>query len=64
MNEKIVNIPMVGYPDLTENGRAEGAMDLHKNWKVVSGALISERRIYNEYEYDYRSSFQSCNNDH
>jgi hypothetical protein len=37
---------MVGYPDLTENGRAEGATDSHKNWKVVSGALTNEGRIY------------------
>jgi len=27
VNKKIVDIPMVGYPDLTENGRAEGATD-------------------------------------
>ena len=37
---------MVGYPDLTENGRAEGATDWHKNWKVVSGALTYTGRIY------------------
>jgi len=64
VNKKIVDFPMVGNPDLTENGRTEGALDSHKNWKVVSGALISEGRIYKEYEYDYQSSFQSCNNDH
>jgi len=64
VNKKIVDIPMVGDPGPTEIGRAEGATSLHKNWKVVSGALISAGRIYNEYEYDYRSSFQSCNNDH
>jgi hypothetical protein len=28
-------------------------MDSHKNWKVLSGALINEGKIYNEYEYDY-----------
>jgi len=39
INKKIADIPIVGYPDLTENGRAEGATDSHKNWKVVSGAL-------------------------
>jgi len=53
---------MVGKPDMTENGRAEGATDSHKNWKVVSGALTDEGRIYSK--YGYRSSFQSCNNDH
>jgi len=46
VNKKIVDIPMVGYPDLTENGRAEGAKDSHKNWKVVTGALTYEGRIY------------------
>jgi hypothetical protein len=39
-------------------------MDSHMKWKVVSGAVIYEGRIYKEYEYDYRSSFQSCTNDH
>jgi len=28
-------------------------MDSHKNWKVVSGALIYKGKLYNEYEYDY-----------
>jgi hypothetical protein len=46
VNKKILDIPMVGYPDLTENGRAEGVMDSHKNWKVISGALTYEGRIY------------------
>ena len=31
VNKKIVDIPMVGYPDLTDNGRAEGATDSHRN---------------------------------
>ena len=46
VNNTIVDIPMVGNPDLTENGRAEGATDSHKNWKVVSVALTYEGRIY------------------
>jgi len=46
VKKKIVDIPMVGNPDLTENGRAEGATDSHKNWKVVSGALTYQGRIY------------------
>jgi len=46
LNKKIVDIPMVGYPDLTENGRAEGGTDSHKNWKVISGAISYEGRIY------------------
>jgi len=37
---------MVGYSHLTVNGRAENATDSHKNWKVVSGALTYEGRIY------------------
>ena len=37
---------MVGYPDLAENGRPEGATDSHTHWKVVSGALTYEVRIY------------------
>jgi hypothetical protein len=41
MNKKIFKIPVVSISGLTENGRAEGAM-LHKNWKVVSGALTYE----------------------
>jgi hypothetical protein len=44
VKKKIVDITMVANPDLAENGRAEGATDLHKNWKVVSGALIYEER--------------------
>ena len=46
LNKKIVDIPMVGYPDLTVNGRAEGGTDSYKNWKVISGALTYEGRIY------------------
>jgi hypothetical protein len=46
VNKKILDIPMVGSPDLTENGRADGATDSHKNWKVGSGALTYEGRIY------------------
>jgi hypothetical protein len=46
VNKKIVNIPMVSYPDLTENSRVEGATDSHKNWKVVSGVMTYEGRIY------------------
>ena len=45
MKKKIVDIPMVSNPALTENCRAEGATDLHNNWKVVSGALTYEGRI-------------------
>ena len=51
VKKKIVDIPMVGNPDLTENGRAEGATDSHKNWKVVSGALTYEGRIYLKFGY-------------
>ena len=64
VKNKIADIPMVGNPDWTEHGRAEGVMDSDKNWKVVSRALVYEGRMYKEYEYDYRSSFQSCNTDH
>jgi hypothetical protein len=46
VNKIIVDIPMAGYPDLTENTRVEGATDSHKNCKVVSGALTYEGRIY------------------
>jgi len=49
VNKKIVDIPMVGNPDLTENSRAEGATDSHKHWKVVSGALTYEGEIYCQY---------------
>jgi hypothetical protein len=52
LNKKIVDFPMVGNPELTENRRAKGATDSYKNWKVVSWALIYDGRIYNEYEYD------------
>jgi hypothetical protein len=43
---KMVDIPMVSYSDLTENCNPEGATESHRNWKVISGALIYERRIY------------------
>jgi len=46
VNKKIVDTPMVGYPDLTENGRAEGPTDTHKDWKVVSQTLTYEGRKY------------------
>jgi len=46
VDKKIVDIRMAGYPDLTENGRTEGATDSHTNWKVVSGTLTYEGRIY------------------
>ena len=62
--KKIVDIRIVGNPDLTEKGGVEGATDLQKNWKVLSGALIYEGRIYKKYKYDYQSCFQSWTNDH
>jgi hypothetical protein len=37
---------MVGYPDMVEHGRAQSATDSHKHWKVVSGNLTDEVRIY------------------
>ena len=37
---------MARYPDLTENGRMEGATDSHLNWKIVSGAVTYQGRIY------------------
>jgi len=36
VNKKIVDIPMVGYSDQTENSKVEGAMDSHRNWNEVS----------------------------
>jgi len=45
-NKEIVDIPMAGYPDLTVNGRAQGAKDSHRNWKVTSGALTYKGWIY------------------
>jgi len=56
VHKKIVDIPMVGYPDLTENGSAEGATDLHKNWEVVAGALIYKGRRYSGPLHPYRLS--------
>jgi hypothetical protein len=46
VNKEIVDHRIVGNRDMTENGRAEGATDMHKNWKVVLRALTYEGRIY------------------
>jgi hypothetical protein len=46
INMKIVDVPMVGFSDFREYGTVEGGTDSHKNWKVMSGALTYEGRIY------------------
>jgi hypothetical protein len=47
----IVNILMIGYPGLTQNGRSEGAMDWQQ-WTVISGALTNDGRVYTKYGID------------
>jgi len=47
VNKKIVDPPMVGIPDLSESGGEDGSTDTgNSQWKVISGALTYEGRIY------------------
>jgi hypothetical protein len=44
VKHRIIDTPMVGYPDLSKAGGPDGPTE--EEWKIISGALTYEGRIY------------------
>ena len=65
VNEKIVDPPMVGIPDLSKSGGQDGSTDTgNSQWQVISGALTYEGRIYVPADDALRSQLISHFHDH